>query len=444
VKLITTNAGGCRDSLIEKNFVTVLGAEPMFKASVTTGCPPLDVSFVNLSINAVSWVWNFGDGSTTADKDPDHVFANPGDYSVSLVTYDSAGCKTVYTMPQNIHVYDHNAPAASPILSLSVVSNSAVDITWDISKADDFKSYILFRENSSGDFTPVKEINDPKQTFFRDENLNTLVNTYTYKLQTVDFCGNALELGQLQAYTTINLQASAAGKNIMLQWSPYKGCDVDSYVVYRMESGMPAVKIAELSGNTLAYLDTTLYCPFNYSYRILAASLCGRSYTSYSDTSIAAPMNVYLVQKVDVVRSTVVDDQGILTEWKEAGMYPDRITGYSVYRSDDNKGFMLLAKLPKEAREYMDNTADIKNTHYYYRVEADNACNVHSGDGDHGVSLLLNASRDNDNNVDLQWNGYDQWPQAPAYYVIEKMNDQGEWEFVKKVDGSVQNYKDKQ
>lgn len=49
------------------------------------------VSFTNTSQNAVSYAWDFGDGSTSSEVSPVHVYAEDGEYEVSL-TANSALC----------------------------------------------------------------------------------------------------------------------------------------------------------------------------------------------------------------------------------------------------------------------------------------------------------------------------------------------------------------
>ncbi|MCS7086905.1 MAG: PKD domain-containing protein, partial [Bacteroidia bacterium] len=49
-----------------------------------TGCAPLSVKFVNESLRADSYRWNFGDGRTSVDPNPTHIYTRPGDYSVTL------------------------------------------------------------------------------------------------------------------------------------------------------------------------------------------------------------------------------------------------------------------------------------------------------------------------------------------------------------------------
>ncbi len=56
----------------------------------------LEVTFENLSKNAVSFVWEFGDGKTSTEKNPVHVYEKYGDYTVTLTAKNGTGAKHVY------------------------------------------------------------------------------------------------------------------------------------------------------------------------------------------------------------------------------------------------------------------------------------------------------------------------------------------------------------
>lgn len=51
----------------------------------------LTVTFTNLSKDAETYAWDFGDGATSTEKDPVHTYADFGDYTVKLVAKNSAG-----------------------------------------------------------------------------------------------------------------------------------------------------------------------------------------------------------------------------------------------------------------------------------------------------------------------------------------------------------------
>ncbi len=67
-----------------------------FLASATSGVAPVSVSFSNSSTGTISsYSWSFGDGTTSADRDPTHVYSVPGTYAVSLTVTGPGGSNTM-------------------------------------------------------------------------------------------------------------------------------------------------------------------------------------------------------------------------------------------------------------------------------------------------------------------------------------------------------------
>jgi gliding motility-associated-like protein len=72
------------------------------------GCAPFTVEFADSSkgSTAITYVWDFGDGTTSNDPSPIHTYVNPGTYAVSLLVYTETGCidSSIYELPGNITV----------------------------------------------------------------------------------------------------------------------------------------------------------------------------------------------------------------------------------------------------------------------------------------------------------------------------------------------------
>ncbi len=82
---------------IKTDYITVsiplLIAE--FEGTPTTGNIPFDVSFTDLSTgNNLSWLWDFGDGNTSAEQNPIHTYDGIGVFTVSLTITDAYGSTT--------------------------------------------------------------------------------------------------------------------------------------------------------------------------------------------------------------------------------------------------------------------------------------------------------------------------------------------------------------
>ena len=70
----TTNAGCTGTDEVVVTIETV--PTPGFMPTITTGCLPLQVAFINITplITGAQWNWNFGDGTTSSDSNPLHTF----------------------------------------------------------------------------------------------------------------------------------------------------------------------------------------------------------------------------------------------------------------------------------------------------------------------------------------------------------------------------------
>ena len=100
---------GATNILTLTNYV-VAGAQPLaaFTASPTNGWSPLTVNFTNASTSASSYVWNFGDGTTSTSVNPVHTYTatNSGPYTVTLqaINFGVTNTKTIFNC---IHVAVH-------------------------------------------------------------------------------------------------------------------------------------------------------------------------------------------------------------------------------------------------------------------------------------------------------------------------------------------------
>jgi PKD repeat protein len=65
------------------------------KASIFYSIANKQVAFTSLTKRVVSWEWNFGDGKTSTEKDPVHIYEGGGYYSVTLNCVGEDGSNTV-------------------------------------------------------------------------------------------------------------------------------------------------------------------------------------------------------------------------------------------------------------------------------------------------------------------------------------------------------------
>ena len=92
---------------VTKNDYIVVGADsdpdPVLRAEFSArssqeGLVPFEARFRDRSSGSiVSWEWNFGDGITSGEESPTHIYETPGNYTVTLKVTDSDGSTSVET-----------------------------------------------------------------------------------------------------------------------------------------------------------------------------------------------------------------------------------------------------------------------------------------------------------------------------------------------------------
>ncbi len=94
-------AGAEHNTITKTNYITVSATSAptaAFTASPVTGTVPLTVTFTNQSSptqTLTSYLWAFGDGSTSAITNPEHTYTATGYYTVALTAYAGAAQDTI-------------------------------------------------------------------------------------------------------------------------------------------------------------------------------------------------------------------------------------------------------------------------------------------------------------------------------------------------------------
>jgi PKD repeat protein len=119
-----------------------LPPEADFSGSPVAGVAPLSVGFTDLSTSTpTSWTWDFGDGQTSADRNPTHTYQDPGVYTVSLTVANSWGSDTetkadyiTVTVPAPVANFTGTPTSGAAPLTVSFMdtsTNSPTSWAWD-------------------------------------------------------------------------------------------------------------------------------------------------------------------------------------------------------------------------------------------------------------------------------------------------------------------------
>ena len=97
--------GTCNGTVVIETELTAA-----FSADTTNGCAPLQVNFTNSSIYAITYHWDFGDGTSSVQQNPSHTYTNPGTYTVTLMAFGASGTDSSSVSNQ---VYVYPTPVAN-------------------------------------------------------------------------------------------------------------------------------------------------------------------------------------------------------------------------------------------------------------------------------------------------------------------------------------------
>ena len=103
---VTDTINGC--SSVSTDTVEVDIASANFNISPAFGCGPLTVNFSDASTvsgsTVDSWSWDFGDGATSTQASPTHVYDTPGIYTPIMTITTPSGCTSTHSVPAGVQV----------------------------------------------------------------------------------------------------------------------------------------------------------------------------------------------------------------------------------------------------------------------------------------------------------------------------------------------------
>ncbi|KKG09770.1 PGF-pre-PGF domain-containing protein, partial [Methanosarcina sp. 2.H.A.1B.4] len=134
-----------------------------FTSDLTTGFAPLNIAFTDTSTGLpTSWAWDFGDGSTSDNRNPTHTYSAGGSYNVNLTVSNEYGTdsKTAVIVVLQLPVADFSTSATGGYAPLSVTftdcSQNATSRSWDVNNdgvEDSNETSFVYEYASAGTYT---------------------------------------------------------------------------------------------------------------------------------------------------------------------------------------------------------------------------------------------------------------------------------------------------
>ena len=180
-----------------------------FTASTTSGVAPLAMNFTSTSTGSItSYLWSFGDGTSSASQSPAHVYGSPGVYTVSLTVSGSGGTNTK-TMPNYITVTpggDTTAPSAPGALT-GTVSGTAVNLTWQTATDNVGVAEYRVERCDGSTCASFAQIGTSSSNAYTDGS-RTAGASYRYRVRAADAAGN---LGVYSNVVTVSIPLAVQG-----------------------------------------------------------------------------------------------------------------------------------------------------------------------------------------------------------------------------------------
>jgi gliding motility-associated-like protein len=152
VSLKVTETHGCVNIKTKTDYINVRGPIVDFKKDKTQICSGALVSFTDLTTKVPSdnadpllnkYLWNFGDGETSSEPNPSHIFIGSGKYSVSLQVTDNHGCVGTKNVIDSIVIAPTSAGFSTPrdsyctdslnkVVFTNTAKGSIISYDWDL------------------------------------------------------------------------------------------------------------------------------------------------------------------------------------------------------------------------------------------------------------------------------------------------------------------------
>lgn len=158
VSLVVSDINGCSNTFSQNNIVTVTNqvVSAGFTSSSPTSCTsPHTVNFTNQSTGTgLSYLWNFGDGTTSTQANPSHQYNGLGNYTVTLTVSNSQGCTNTITQSNYVQLANSFTPSFTSVTTGCV--GQAITFTNTSTPTPQTSTWNFGDGTSSTQINPIK------------------------------------------------------------------------------------------------------------------------------------------------------------------------------------------------------------------------------------------------------------------------------------------------
>jgi len=138
VKLKITDSYNCSDSILKNDYIYIDNITSEFTVSKDTACIDETIFFTNQSNFANSFLWDFGDGTFSQARNPNHKYSSSGNYIVKLFASYTDGCSdtsfyqiNIEEVVANFSVSENFSCKIPFLVNFTDLSVNAINWEWD-------------------------------------------------------------------------------------------------------------------------------------------------------------------------------------------------------------------------------------------------------------------------------------------------------------------------
>ena len=140
VKLLSDDVNFCNTPTSISHTVRLADSVRARFTTPDKGCVPYLAQFTNTSLGGIDFLWDFGDGTTSTNVNPTHLYATTGTYIVTLTATDISTCNrtdkytfsiVVYSIPVAGFSFSPNPTKPNKAVDFTNSSNGASNYLWD-------------------------------------------------------------------------------------------------------------------------------------------------------------------------------------------------------------------------------------------------------------------------------------------------------------------------
>lgn len=428
LQLVAKSVHGCTDTLLKPDYVVVQGPVPNFEVENITGCDPLEVNFLDNTVDATTLFYVYGDGSELnrdikQGEAHSYVYRNtlPNQnsqlYVPALIAFDSLGCVAEFQTLDTIEVFK------KPEISVAVNSTNKTCIPFELS----FSSLTRF----TSEYQWLLD----QDTLFKNENGKAVIETLgTKKLE-------------LKAQNEIGCRDSISQDVLPLEspivnlFTPDSICEQEIFNALVNVQALEKIKDInwDFSKPSSFRITDLIGLNFNLGYNIPGPKTLALEILLENGCAAGDTQSIYITNEQDIdeppIEVVSVEDNYTIQLLHKSSTY-NKFNEYHYWspieiRVNDQK---------RDTLQHFTSVNQVSDS-VCFDVRVKDECDLFGTRSPKHCTVFLTAESQKAYEAELSWSPYVGWSTVDKYNIYR--NDGAGWTYLTAVPGNQLNYTDK-